>query len=52
VIALAGVVGCEPGREICKGRVIEVPGANEGIPFVTDGERRRVGKGGARDMRS
>lgn len=34
----------------------DVPGAENGdgtdmlIPFVRDGERRRVGKGGARDM--
>jgi len=51
-----GVVGREPGRAICKGRVVDVPGAEEGcagvyaIPLVTEGERRRVGNGGARDM--
>lgn len=52
---LTGVVGREPERDICKGFIDEAPGAEDGWraygdPLVTEGERRRVGKGGALDM--
>lgn len=51
---LLGVVGREVGRAICKGLVVDAPGAenDDAVPLERDGDRaRRVGKGGARDIK-
>lgn len=48
------MVGREPGRGICSGLVeLEPPGAERGWEYDVlefEGERRRVGNGGARDI--